>query len=190
MDWFDLLAVQGTLKESSPAPQFRSINSLVLSLPYGPVLAPVHDHWKHRSSDCLSHCLLEGLSVICSPRKPDFPGWTKTKLCSPQPHFSMVSLLLHGLSSTSGDPEVTLCPPSSLPNALEHPFPSPPPQGQAGTSAPWPPRSPEGSALQASSPGPLGSRKSFNQPPPPPWAPAGPEERFPRAEGIISLPVF
>ena len=31
IDWFDLLAVQGTL-ESSPTPQFRSINSSVLSL--------------------------------------------------------------------------------------------------------------------------------------------------------------
>ena len=27
-DWLDLLAVQGTLKESSPTPQFKSINSL------------------------------------------------------------------------------------------------------------------------------------------------------------------
>ena len=31
MDWLDLLAVQGTLKEFSPAPQFKSINSLALS---------------------------------------------------------------------------------------------------------------------------------------------------------------
>ena len=31
IDWFDLLAVQGTLQESSPAPQFKIINSLVLS---------------------------------------------------------------------------------------------------------------------------------------------------------------
>ena len=28
MDWLDLLAVQGTLKESSPTPHFKSINSL------------------------------------------------------------------------------------------------------------------------------------------------------------------
>ena len=110
----------------------------MLSLPYGPVLAPVRDHWKHRSSDCLSHCLLEGLSVICSPRKPDFPGWTKTKLCSPQPHFSVVSLLLHGLSSTSGDPEVTLCPPSSLPNALEHPSPPRPHRARRAPLLPGP----------------------------------------------------
>ena len=28
-DWFDLLAVQGTLEESAPAPQFKSISSPV-----------------------------------------------------------------------------------------------------------------------------------------------------------------
>ena len=38
IDWFDLV-VQGTL-ESSPAPQFESINSLVFSLLYGPTLNP------------------------------------------------------------------------------------------------------------------------------------------------------
>ena len=37
IDWFYLLAVQGT-QESSPAPQFKSINSLALSLLYGPAL--------------------------------------------------------------------------------------------------------------------------------------------------------
>ena len=44
IDWLDLLAVQGTL-ESSSAPQFKSINSLVLSL-YGPALTSVHDYWR------------------------------------------------------------------------------------------------------------------------------------------------
>ena len=36
MDWLDLLAVQGTLKSLLPTPQFKSINSLVLSFLYGP----------------------------------------------------------------------------------------------------------------------------------------------------------
>ena len=35
VDWLDLFAVQGTLK-SSPTPQFKSINSLVLSFLYSP----------------------------------------------------------------------------------------------------------------------------------------------------------
>ena len=48
-DWFDLLAVQGTLQESSPAPQFKSINSLVLSFLYSPSLISIHDSWKNHS---------------------------------------------------------------------------------------------------------------------------------------------
>ena len=40
MDWLDLLAVQGTLQESSPAPQFKSINSLVLRFLYSSTLDP------------------------------------------------------------------------------------------------------------------------------------------------------
>ena len=51
IDWFDLSAVQGTLKESSPTPQFKSINSLALSLHYGPILTSVHDYWKTHSFD-------------------------------------------------------------------------------------------------------------------------------------------
>ena len=46
MDWLDLLAVQGTLKSLLPTPQFKSINSLLLSLLYGPILTSIHDYWK------------------------------------------------------------------------------------------------------------------------------------------------
>ena len=49
IDWFDLLAVQGTLKSSMP--QFKSINSLALSLFYGSVLTSVYDYWKSQSFD-------------------------------------------------------------------------------------------------------------------------------------------
>ena len=45
MDWLDLLAVQGT-QESSPTPQFKSINSLTLSLCYGPNLTSICDYGK------------------------------------------------------------------------------------------------------------------------------------------------
>ena len=51
MDWFDLLAVQGTLKESSPTPQFKSINSSALSFLYSPTLTSIHDHKKNHSLD-------------------------------------------------------------------------------------------------------------------------------------------
>ena len=49
MDWLDPLAVQGTLKSLLPTPQFKSINSLVLSLLQSPTLTSIHDHWKNHS---------------------------------------------------------------------------------------------------------------------------------------------
>ena len=51
MDWFHLLVVQGTFQESSPMPQFKSINSSVLSFLYGPTLTSIHDYWKNHSFD-------------------------------------------------------------------------------------------------------------------------------------------
>ena len=51
MDWLDLLAVQGTLQGSSPAPQFKNINSLTLSLLYSPTLTSIHNYWKNYSFD-------------------------------------------------------------------------------------------------------------------------------------------
>ena len=50
IDWLDLLAVQGTL-ESSPTPQFKSINSLALSFLYSPTPTSKHDYWKNHSFD-------------------------------------------------------------------------------------------------------------------------------------------
>ena len=51
MDWLDLLAVQGNSQESSPTPQFKSVNSLVLSFLYSPTLTSIHDYWKNHSLD-------------------------------------------------------------------------------------------------------------------------------------------
>ena len=45
MDWLDLLAIQGT-QESSPTPQFKSINSSVLSFLSRSTLTSIHNHWK------------------------------------------------------------------------------------------------------------------------------------------------
>ena len=38
-------------QESSPAPQFKSINSSVLSLLYHPALTSIHDYWKYHIYD-------------------------------------------------------------------------------------------------------------------------------------------
>ena len=53
MDWLYLLAVQG---ESSPTPQVKDIDSLVLSLLYGLTLTSVHDNWKNHSFDYMDPC--------------------------------------------------------------------------------------------------------------------------------------
>ena len=50
VDWLDLLAVEGTL-ESSPTPQFKSINSSALSFLHSPTLTAIHDHRKNHSLD-------------------------------------------------------------------------------------------------------------------------------------------
>ena len=51
MDCLDLLAVQGTPQESSPTPQFKSINSLALTFLHSLTLTSIHDHWKNHSLD-------------------------------------------------------------------------------------------------------------------------------------------
>ena len=38
-------------QESSPPPQFKSINSSALSLLHSPTLTSIHDHWKNDSLD-------------------------------------------------------------------------------------------------------------------------------------------
>ena len=43
-------------QESSPAPQFKDINSLALSLLYGPTLTSIHDYWKKHSFDYMNLC--------------------------------------------------------------------------------------------------------------------------------------
>jgi len=50
MDWLDLRSPRDS-QESSPTPQFKSINSLVLSFLYSPTLTSIHDYWKNHSLD-------------------------------------------------------------------------------------------------------------------------------------------
>ena len=51
MDWLDLLARPRESQESSPAPQFKSLNSSVLSFLYSPTLISIHDYWENYSFD-------------------------------------------------------------------------------------------------------------------------------------------
>ena len=45
----DLLALRDS-QESSPTPQFKSINSSVLSFLYSPTLTYIHDYWKNHKT--------------------------------------------------------------------------------------------------------------------------------------------
>ena len=49
MDWLDLLAGQGTLKNLLQHHSWRSINSLAPNFLYSPTLTFTHDHWKNHS---------------------------------------------------------------------------------------------------------------------------------------------
>ena len=52
MEWLDLLARDPRdSQESSPTPQFKSINSSALSLLHSPTLTSIHDHRKNHSLD-------------------------------------------------------------------------------------------------------------------------------------------
>ena len=51
-------------QESSPAPQFKSINSSALSFLYGPTLTSVHDYWKNHSFDCMDVCWQSDVSAF------------------------------------------------------------------------------------------------------------------------------
>ena len=51
-------------QESSTIPQFKSINSSVLSLLYGPILTTIHDYWKKHSLDNTDLCQQSDLSAF------------------------------------------------------------------------------------------------------------------------------
>ena len=45
-------------------PQLKSINSLVLSLLYGPTLTSIHDYWKNHSIDYMTFCEQSDVSAF------------------------------------------------------------------------------------------------------------------------------
>ena len=76
-NWLDLLAVQGTLQEYYPTPQFKSINSLALSFLHSPTLHPymttgntiAFTRWTFVSKEMsLLFNMLSGLVITFLPR--------------------------------------------------------------------------------------------------------------------------
>ena len=69
-DWFPL-GLTGLIsccpvdsQESSPTPQFKSVNSSVLSFLYGPALRSIHDYWKNHSFDYTDLCRQSNVSAF------------------------------------------------------------------------------------------------------------------------------
>ena len=69
-DWFPL-RLTGLIpcsprdfQESSPTPQFKSINSLAVSLLYGPTFTSVHNYWKDHSFDNTDLCWQSDVSAF------------------------------------------------------------------------------------------------------------------------------
>ena len=55
LGWAGLISLQDS-QESSPTPQFKSINSSALSFLHSPTLTSIHDHWKNHSLDYTDLC--------------------------------------------------------------------------------------------------------------------------------------
>ena len=51
-------------QESSPTPQFKSINSSALGFLYSPTLTSIHDHWKNHSLDQTDLCWQSNVSAF------------------------------------------------------------------------------------------------------------------------------
>ena len=72
-------------QESSPIPQFKSINSLVLSFLHSPTLISIHDHWKNHSLDWMNLCWQSNISAnmlleISGEITPErMKGWSQSK---------------------------------------------------------------------------------------------------------------
>ena len=69
-DWFSLgwtgwsPCSPGDFQESSPTPQFKGINSLVLSFLYGPTVISIHDYWKNHSFGKMDLCWQSNVSAF------------------------------------------------------------------------------------------------------------------------------
>ena len=64
INWFDLLAVQGTLRSLLQHHSAKSVSSLVLSLLYGPTLTSIRDYWKNHSFDYTDLCQQSDFSAL------------------------------------------------------------------------------------------------------------------------------
>ena len=51
-------------QESTPTPQFKSINSLMFSLLYNPTVKSIHEYWKNHNCDYMDLCRQSNVSAF------------------------------------------------------------------------------------------------------------------------------
>ena len=83
-------------QESSPAPQFGGISSLLFCLLYGPALATVCDHWEDRSLDYVDLCRRNNVSV--------FEHAVQGSHCFPSKKRHLLSSWLQSASAATAEP--------------------------------------------------------------------------------------
>ena len=64
MDWFDLLALKGTLKSLLQNYSSKASIFLLLSLLYSPTLTSIHDYWKNHRFDYMNLCRQSDISAF------------------------------------------------------------------------------------------------------------------------------
>ena len=64
IDWFDRLAVQGTLSRVFSNTTIQKHQFFHLNFLYDPSLTPIHDYWKNHSSDCTDFCWQSNVSAF------------------------------------------------------------------------------------------------------------------------------
>ena len=115
MDCLDLPAVQGTLQEFSPTPQFKSINSLALSFLHSPTLKSIHDHWKNQRCSVQFSSVTQSCPTLCDLMNRSTPG---LPVQHQLPEFTQTHI--HRVSDAI-QPSHPLSPPSPLaPTPFQH----------------------------------------------------------------------
>ena len=65
LGWTGWISLQSKrLPRVSPTPQFKSINSSVLSFLHSPTVTSIHDHWKNHSLDQMDLCWQSNVSAF------------------------------------------------------------------------------------------------------------------------------
>ena len=64
IDWFGLPSSPRDSQKSFPTLQFKSINSSMISLHYGPTLTSIYDYWKNHSFDYIDLCWQNNVSAF------------------------------------------------------------------------------------------------------------------------------